>query len=146
MIDSYFEHRLGLSKEETVRVRNEYRRKYGLALEGLVDNYQIDPLEYNSMVADAIALDSLIKLDAKLCRLLQDIDQSKVKLWLFTNAYVTHAQRVVRLLGVDKFFEGITYRDYAKVPIICKPQAQMFKMAMRAAGVEDNADCYFVGS
>lgn len=98
------------------------------------------------MVADAIALDSLIKLDAKLCRLLQDIDQSKVKLWLFTNAYVTHAQRVVRLLGVDKFFEGITYRDYAKVPIICKPQAQMFKMAMRAAGVEDNADCYFVGS
>ncbi|KAJ8121478.1 hypothetical protein ONZ43_g2079 [Nemania bipapillata] len=146
LIDGYFEHRLKLSKEETAQVRNDYYKRYGLIVEGLVDNYQINPLEYNSMVDDAIALESLIKPDIKLYRLLQDIDQSKVKLWLFTNAYVTHAQRVVRLLGVDQFFEGITYCDYAKVPIICKPQPQMFEMAMKAVDVENKADCYFVGS
>ncbi|TRX93635.1 hypothetical protein FHL15_005607 [Xylaria flabelliformis] len=91
LTDSYFEHRLGFGKEDTNRVRNKQRKKYGLIVEGLASNHQIDPLEYNSMVDDAIELESLIRPDSKLSRLLQDVDTSKVKLWLLTNAYVTHA-------------------------------------------------------
>ncbi|KAI0884180.1 pyrimidine 5'-nucleotidase [Annulohypoxylon maeteangense] len=144
LINRYFENHLGLSKEDTIRLREEYYKNFGLIVEGLVYNHKIDPLQYNSMVDDSIALDSLIKPDPKLRQLLQDIDKSKVRLWLFTNAYVTHARRVVRLLGVDDFFEGVTYCDYARVPLVCKPQAKMFEEAMRAAGVESNTDCYFV--
>ncbi|KAI1458978.1 Haloacid dehalogenase-like hydrolase-domain-containing protein [Annulohypoxylon moriforme] len=140
----YIEKRLGLSKEDIIQLRDEYHKNFGLIVEGLAYNHKIDPLEYNAMVDDSIALDSLIKPDPKLRRLLQDIDRSKVRLWLFTNAYVTHAKRVVRLLDIDDFFEGVIYCDYARVPLVCKPQAKMFEEAMRAAGVERNADCYFI--
>lgn len=73
---------------------------------------------------------SLLNLTApKLRAFLESIDKSKVKLWLFTNAYKTHASyvtpalsilfliyilltflcinsRVVKALGVEDLFEG----------------------------------------
>jgi len=73
------------------------------------------------------------------------MDRSKVKLWLFTNAYVTHGKRVVHLLGVEDMFEGITYCDYAAEKLLCKPDPAMFAKAMKEAGVSDVKDCYFVG-
>jgi pyrimidine and pyridine-specific 5'-nucleotidase len=66
-------------------------------------------------------------------------------LWLLTNAHVSHATRVVKLLGVDKFFEGLTYCDYAAEKLVAKPHKDMFMKAMREAGVESVNDCYFVG-
>jgi pyrimidine and pyridine-specific 5'-nucleotidase len=145
LIDEYFAHHLDLSWEDAVRLHKEYYTNYGLAIEGLVRHHQIDPLDYNSKVDDALPLEAIIKPNAELLQLLEDIDRDKVKLWLFTNAYVTHGKRVVRLLGVDKFFEGLTYCDYSKQPLVCKPSKEAFEGAMRAAGVERVEDCYFVG-
>ena len=82
--------------------------------------------------------------DPQLRALLTDIDKSKVKLWLFTNAHITHANRVVRLLGVDDMFEGTTYCDYTKEPLIAKPHGEMFEKAKKEAGVTSVTDCYFV--
>ncbi|PQE03490.1 pyrimidine 5 -nucleotidase protein [Rutstroemia sp. NJR-2017a BBW] len=47
-------------------------------------------------------------------------DRYMVKLWLFTSAYVNHGKRVVRLLGVEDVFEGMTFCDHAQERIICK--------------------------
>ncbi|KAI6351512.1 hypothetical protein MCOR25_009883 [Pyricularia grisea] len=76
--------------------------------------------------------------------MLEDVDRSKVKLWLFTNAHVNHARRVVRLLEIEDLFDGITYCDYAAQPLICKPHEKAFANAMKDAGVENVDDCYFV--
>jgi pyrimidine and pyridine-specific 5'-nucleotidase len=86
-----------------------------------------------------------LKPDPQLQKLLSDIDTSKVKLWLLTNAYVSHATRVVKLLGVDKYFEGLTYCDYSAGKLLAKPHKDMFMKAMKAAGVESFQNCYFVG-
>jgi pyrimidine and pyridine-specific 5'-nucleotidase len=91
-------------------------------------------------------LDDVIKPDAELRKLIEDIDTSKVRLWLFTNAYITHGKRVVRLLGIDDLFEGMTYCDYSSDRFVCKPQAEMFDKAMAQAGVTKNEKCYFVGT
>jgi pyrimidine and pyridine-specific 5'-nucleotidase len=123
----------------------EYYKTYGLAIEGLVRHHKIDPLEYNRQVDDALPLESIISPDPALRKLLLDIDKSKVKLWLFTNAYVTHGQRVVRLLGVDDLFEGLTFCDYGQDTMICKPHPEMFAKAMKEAGAKKFKDCYFVG-
>lgn len=55
---------------------------------------------------DALPLEDILHPDADLRKLISDINRSKVKLWLFTNAYKTHGQRVIRMLGIDDLFDG----------------------------------------
>lgn len=50
-----------------------------------------------------------------------------MRLWLFTNAYITHGQRVVKLLGIDDLFDGITYCDYGQESLVCKPKIEMYE-------------------
>lgn len=144
MIDRYFATHLNLSWDDAVRLHKEYYMNYGLALEGLVRHHQIDPLEYNSKVDDALPLEGVIKPNQQLKDFLASIDRSKVKLWLLTNAYINHAERVIRLLELEDVFEGITYCDYTSIPLVCKPHEDMFAKAMKQAGVEKVEDCYFV--
>ncbi|GJN66910.1 hypothetical protein PCL_12750 [Purpureocillium lilacinum] len=144
LIDQYFVKHLDIPFDEAVRLHKEYYTNYGLAIEGLVRHHQIDPLDYNAKVDDALPLEDIIKPNPELRRLLEDIDKSKVTMWLFTNAYVTHGKRVVKLLGIDDLFDGLTFCDYAQQPLICKPHEEMYKKGMREAGVERVEDCFFV--
>ncbi|KAK8079923.1 pyrimidine 5'-nucleotidase [Apiospora hydei] len=144
LIDQYFAKHLGVSEQEAVRLHKEYYQNYGLAIEGLVRHHQIDPLEYNAKVDDALPLEGIIKPNPQLRKLLEDIDKTKVKTWLFTNAYVNHGRRVIRLLGIEDMFEGLTYCDYAATRILCKPHPDMFAKAMKEARVERPENCYFV--
>ncbi|KAI6762089.1 hypothetical protein HG531_002642 [Fusarium graminearum] len=88
LIDSYFKNHLGLSPDEAERLHKDYYQQYGQAIEGLVRDYQIDALEYNAKVDDALPLDDIIKPNPQLRQFLEDIDTSKVRLWLLTNAYL----------------------------------------------------------
>ncbi|KAJ2991950.1 hypothetical protein NUW58_g2333 [Xylaria curta] len=144
LIHDYFERHLNLSTEEAVALHRQYYQNYGLAIGGLMRHHEVDPLHFNSEVDDALPLDALINPRIEVTRLLQDIDRSKVKLWLFTNAYVNHARRVVKILGIDHMFDGITYCDYTTLPFVSKPQEEMFAKAMMEAGAHNMGDCYFV--
>ena len=145
LIDKYFVKKLNLSWDEAVRLHKEYYTNYGLAIEGLVRHHEIDALDYNAQVDDALPLGEVIKPNPELKALLEDIDKSKVTMWLFTNAYVNHAKRVIRLLGIDGIFDGLTFCDYAQMPLTCKPHPDMYKKAMREAGIDKVEDCFFVG-
>lgn len=134
LIDSYFRTHLQLSASEAEHLHKTYYQQYGLAIEGLVRHHKIDPLSYNAQVDDALPLEDVLAPNPALRALLLDIDRSKVKLWLFTNAYVNHGRRVVRLLGIEDLFEGITYCDYAQERILCKPHTEMYEKARREAG------------
>ncbi len=145
LIDAYFMNHLSLDQSEAFRLHQEYYKSYGLAIEGLVRHHEIDPLEYNCQVDDALPLENILLSDPELRALLESIKKSKVKMWLFTNAYINHGKRVVRILGIEDLFEGLTYCDYGANPLLCKPAEGMFRKAMREAGVETMGDCYFVG-
>nr|OQO16688.1 hypothetical protein B0A51_17964 [Rachicladosporium sp. CCFEE 5018] len=144
LIDNYFQNHLGLTQEDAETLHQRYYKDYGLAIEGLARHHRVDPLEYNRLVDDALPLDGLIKPDPKLRQLLENIDRTKIKPWLFTNAHITHGQRVVKLLEIDDLFEGITYCDYTVQPLLCKPAVAMYDKAMRESGAQNVADCYFV--
>lgn len=126
-------------------LHQKYYKEYGLAIEGLTRHHKIDPLEFNYEVDDALPLDRILKPDPKLRKLLESLDTSKVKPWLLTNAYVNHGKRVVQLLGIEDLFEGITYCDYGKVPLVCKPNQEMYDKAEKEAGAPSTEQCYFVG-
>lgn len=146
LIDEYFISHLSLTQAESEELHQRYYKDYGLAIEGLVRHHKIDPLEYNSQVDDALPLDDIIKPNPKLRNLLQELDREKVKLWLFTNAYWRHGRRVVKLLGVEDCFDGITYCDYGAEKLLCKPAEAMYEKAMREAAVAVPENCYFVGA
>jgi len=144
-MDQYLIKHLELSHEDANKLHKDYTTDYGLAVKGLARHHKIDPMEFNREVDDALPLESILFPDPELRRLLDDMDKTKVKLWLFTNAYVTHGKRVVQLLGVDDLFEGITFCDYNPENMLCKPHHQMFEKAMNQAGSTDPKACYFVG-
>lgn len=144
-LDEFFARHLSLSAEDAMMLHQKYYKEYGLAIEGLTRFHKIDPLIFNREVDDTLPLDTILKPNPELRRLLEDIDKSKVKLWLFTNAYVTHGMKVVKLLGVDDLFEGITYCDYGAKKLVCKPHKDMFKKAEMEAKVSSTDECFFVG-
>ncbi|KAF2456138.1 Haloacid dehalogenase-like hydrolase-domain-containing protein [Lineolata rhizophorae] len=144
LIDKYFETHLALSQQDAYTLHQKYYKDYGLAIEGLVRHHKVDPLEYNRKVDDALPLEDVIKPDPALRSLLLSLDRTKVRCWLLTNAYVTHGKRVVKILGVDDLFEGITYCDYGAEKFVCKPNPEMYEKAMAEAGVNDRGKCYFV--
>ena len=63
-------------------------------------------MAYNREVDDTLELDTVLKPDDALTELLSCLDRSKVKPWILTNAYITHARRVLKLLDIERFFEG----------------------------------------
>lgn len=146
LIDKFFVEHLSLSPEDAYMLHHKYYREYGLAIEGLAKHHKVKPLEFNQKVDDALPLDDILKPDMELRRLLESFDTKKVKLWLFTNAHITHGKRVVELLGVDDLFEGITYCDYAAQELLCKPREEMYSKAERESNVSGMGCCYFVGT
>lgn len=140
----YLVNHLSISDAEAMILCLRYFKEYGLTLQGLVRHHQVDPLDFNQNVDAALPLDDLITPDLSLRKLLQDMDKSKIRLWLFTNGYVTHGKRVAELLGIYDLFEGIVSCDYTQNPIICKPHKEMYDLAESQAGVMPQ-DCYFVG-
>lgn len=144
LINEYFITHLSVPAEEATRLHLQYYKDYGLAIEGLARYHQIDPLDFNHKVDDALPLDDLLSPDPELRELLESFDKTKVKMWLFTNAHITHGKRVVKLLEIEDLFEGITYCDYGERPLVPKPLPAMFDKAERQSGCFSHTKIYFV--
>ncbi|CAI7650931.1 unnamed protein product [Penicillium crustosum] len=144
LINKFFVKHLDLTSEDAHMLHQKYYKEYGLAIEGLTRHHKIDPLAFNYEVDDALPLDNILKPDPKLRKLLENLDTTKVKPWLLTNAYVNHAKRVVKLLGIEDLFEGVTYCDYGTLPLVCKPSQDMYAKAEKEAGAPSTDQCYFV--
>ena len=100
---------LGLEEDRATELHHKYYTEYGLALRGLVRHHEfyevaqpslmpcptdlliyiLDPLDFDKKCDGSLPLEDMIKPDPDLRRLLQDIDQSKVRVWALTNAYKT---------------------------------------------------------
>ncbi|KAJ5505591.1 HAD-superfamily hydrolase subfamily IA variant 3 [Penicillium expansum] len=117
LITQFISKHLALDSQEATVLQERYYNDYGLALEGLTRHHKIDPMVFNHEVDDALPLDSILRPSPTLRALLLRLDRSKVKPWLLTNAYISHAARVLKLLGIDDLFEGITYCDYGSLPL-----------------------------
>jgi pyrimidine and pyridine-specific 5'-nucleotidase len=135
---------LNMPPEQAATLHQQYLREFGSTIEGLMHYHQVDPMSFNKHVDDALPLEDLLDEDIKLQQTLAHFDKTKVKLWLLTNAHITHARRVVRILGVEQYFEGITFCDYASGKLVLKPSQKMYAVAERNADVGDVRQCFLV--
>jgi pyrimidine and pyridine-specific 5'-nucleotidase len=145
LINDFIARHLSLSVDDATELHQKYYKEYGLAVEGLYRHHNIQPLDFNREVDDSLPLDDILEANPQLQSFLQKFDKTKVKLWLFTNAHRDHGMRVVRLLGIEDYFEGITYCDYTGNRLLCKPNPEMFRKAEEEAQVPFLDQCYFVG-
>ncbi|KAH8924805.1 pyrimidine 5-nucleotidase [Atractiella rhizophila] len=130
-IQKYFV-KIGLSDEEAHRLHQKYYKEYGLAIRGLVRHHKVDPLDYNQHCDAALPLETILFPSPALHDLFRSIDTNKVRIWGLTNAFRDHASRVLKLLGLQEYFEGIVYCDYQNPTFNCKPERAFFEMAQRA--------------
>lgn len=135
---------LGLPEDEAHRLHMHYYKEYGLALRGLTRHHNIDGLDFDKACDQTLPLEEALKPDPAVRKLLEDIDRSKARVWALTNAYVTHATRVLNILNLRDQVEDIIYCDYSNPTFSCKPEAEFFVNAMQRAGVTDTSRCLFI--
>lgn len=134
-IHRFMEQQLGLPKEEIDPLRQQYYQQYGTTLSGLMRHHQVDPQEYLTYVHD-IDLENYISYSPRLKEILSSLPQS---LWVFTNADRPHAERVLKILQLEKTFTGIV--DIHALDFLVKPEPGAYRRALALAGLESPAGC-----
>ena len=137
-IDHFMRTEIGIKDEDVLKTRDEYYTRYGSTLRGLQIHHNIDSLKYLAYVHD-LDLSKYIKPEPELRPILQSIPHKK---WIFTNSDRNHADRVLKLLGIEDLFEGIF--DVWAMQYIPKPEPWTYMNARAMAGNPQPGRCVFV--
>ncbi len=126
---------LGFDRTEVPVLREKLFRKYGTTLRGLKTEYNINENDFLQYVHD-IPLEQYLHPNKDLGDILSLYSERKV---IFTNASHDHAQRVIRVLGLEGVFDQII--DITQISPWCKPFPEAFTKAFEIAGVIEPANC-----
>jgi putative hydrolase of the HAD superfamily len=136
-IRNYMEDRLGFEKNLARELRQEYIRKYGSTLRGLMVHYNLNPEEYLEYVHD-VGVEEKLSPNPALADLLGSIRNDKA---IFTSGHLPHAQKVLGCLGVEKYFPQIF--DITFTRYIPKPNPEPYHQILEHLGM-DGRDCMMI--
>jgi putative hydrolase of the HAD superfamily len=129
-IERYVIERAGVPPTQADELRRHWRRTYGTALRGMIEEkYPIDVDDYLHYVHD-IPLDGLIEVQPEVRQMLLDIPLRRAVL---TNSDVQHATHVLTHVNLLDCFERII--DIRALNFINKPNPQAYRMALELLGV-----------
>ncbi len=111
----------------------EYVRKYGSTLRGLMIHQNINPEEYLEYVHD-VGVEEKVSPSPALAELLQAIPIDKA---IFTSGHRPHALKVLRCLGVEQYFPRIF--DITFTRYIPKPNPEPYCQVLESLGLEGPA-------
>jgi putative hydrolase of the HAD superfamily len=137
-IEGYMLERVGIPQAKVKSLRQAYLEQYGSTLRGLSIDYQIDPDDYLVYVHD-VPIEEMIRANGKLGDLLSKLHQRK---WIFTNASLEHARRVLAALGVAAHFDGIV--DIKAMGYRSKPEPGSYTLALEKAGQDGALTSLFI--
>jgi len=126
---------IDLPLADIVSIRQKYLEQYGTTLRGLQAHYEVDVDEYLAFVHD-LPLEKYIHPDPNLRSLILSLPQRR---WIFTNSDHNHANRVLKIIGLEECFEGII--DIRAIDFACKPDVTAYQRAMKIAGDDDPSTC-----
>jgi pyrimidine 5'-nucleotidase len=134
-IGLYMQERLNIPPAQVPSLRHQLFETYGTTLRGLQVNYQVDVADFLAYVHD-VPVAQYIHPDPLLRQVLHALPARK---FIFTNADVPHARRVLRALQLEDCFEAII--DVVAIDPYCKPMPEAFALALKAAGESDPRRC-----
>ncbi|MGE5253250.1 MAG: pyrimidine 5'-nucleotidase [Planctomycetaceae bacterium] len=123
-IRNYMEVRMGFDKELSRALRQEYLRKYGSTMRGLMIHHNLNADDFLEYVHD-VGVEKRLSPDPDLEGLLKSIAVAK---GIFTSGHKPHAQRVLRCLGVERYFPQIF--DIIFTGFIPKPNPQPYRQIL----------------
>jgi putative hydrolase of the HAD superfamily len=130
-IGEFVQRSLGLSEEESLRLRRQYYAEFGTTLRGLRHhNYQVETEHYLEYVHD-VALDAFLASDEKLELLLGRLAVRKA---IFTNSPREYALRVLQTLGIEHHFERVF--DARFFDFVCKPDPSCYQRVLAEIELE----------
>ncbi len=135
---AYIENLLDLPADEVASLRRHYYETYGTTLRGLQIHHAVDTDDYLAYVHD-LPLEIFLQPDNSLQEMLNSLPLRK---FVFTNADLPHALRVLDMLGVNGCFEGIL--DVLALEFSCKPQPEAYLKALKLAGIDNPEECLYL--
>ncbi len=136
-IRNYMEDCLGFEKTLARELRQEYIRRYGSTLRGLMVHYNLNPEEYLEYVHD-VGVEKKLSPNPALAELLGSIRSDKA---IFTSGHLPHAKKVLRCLGVENYFPHIF--DITFTRYIPKPNPEPYHQILEHLGL-DGRDCMMI--
>lgn len=124
-MSNYMYECLKLPLERIPEMRQYYLQTYGTTLRGLQNDYNINADDFLKYVHD-LPLKEYIDPDPILQDILLSLPQQR---WIFTNADIAHAQRVLAVIGLQECFKGII--DVRSMNFICKPDPEAYIHALK---------------
>jgi putative hydrolase of the HAD superfamily len=123
-IRNYMEVRMGFDKELSRTLRQEYLRKYGSTMRGLMIHHNLNAEDFLEYVHD-VGVEKKLSPNPDLEGLLGSIPLEK---GIFTSGHKPHAQRVLRCLGVERYFPEIF--DIIFTQFIPKPNPEPYRKVL----------------
>jgi pyrimidine 5'-nucleotidase len=137
-INLYMHEVLAIPWEDVPNLRRKFFEEYGTALRGLEANYPVRREDYLAFVHD-LPLRDYIRPNPELNAVLKDLSTRKL---IFTNADAAHAQRVMDVLEVAPYFDGIV--DINDMDPFCKPMPESFQRAIQRADEPNPGSCVLI--
>ncbi len=130
-IGEFLERSLGLTPEESLRLRRQYYAEFGTTLRGLQHHHTHLEVESYLQYVHDLALDAFLVSDERLGAVLEALPARKA---IFTNSPREHAERVLRTLGIAQHFEHIF--DLRFFDFTCKPDPSCYARVLQELGVD----------
>ena len=137
-INHFMVDRLQISLEDAKDLRQHYLDTYGTTLNGLLGNYDFDPMDYLEFVHD-IPVESMIQPSPELREI---VKQFSAKKFIFTNANIQHANRILNHLNLIDLFDGVI--DILALEFINKPRREAYEKALSLAGNPNPNNCMLI--
>lgn len=127
---------VGCGRDEAHRIQKDLFRSYGTTMRGLMTEHGVNPDEFLEFVhaIDHAPVPADPALDAALAR----IEGPK---YIFTNASVPHAEKVLERVGIAHHFAGIF--DIVAAGYQPKPNPEPYRLVLAAHGLDAHATAFF---
>lgn len=136
-IDLYIGRQLRIPQTKISKLRNNYWKKYGTTLGGMVACHQTDPEEYINETYNVKVTDYL-KPDPSLAKVLNEL---KMKKAVFSNSPLKYVEEVLDVLEIRGFFEKIF--DIHFCNYLGKPNLSSYFKVLMNLGVVGK-ECLFI--
>ncbi len=136
-IRGYMETQMGFEKSLAQKLRQEYLRKYGSTMRGLMIHYNLNPEDYLEYVHD-VGVEERLSPNPALDELLESIPLGKC---IFTSGHRPHAQKVLRCLGVEQHFPQVF--DITFTHFIPKPNPEPYHQVLKHLCL-DGRECMMI--
>ena len=104
LIERYVGLKLKIPATEVPMLRQEYWKKYGTTLGGMIACHQIDPDEYINYTYNNVKIADFLKPDPILLKVLGGLKMKKV---VFSNSPLRYVEEVLKVLQKRDFLEKV---------------------------------------